>query len=177
MQRFKNDENEIKMEACASPILDAMSLQKDSFLADAYASQPLGDLIYEDSRSPLSNAILQIIFRESFPEIFEAFTVAGSFESYITVFKKIFGEDVDIDFEVPAPGKLNIDIVATGLEISEFIAREVVDGAYVYHEVVDDLDDQIIFETVKGFQTQYELELMLFEMVPAGIFTDIDLTV
>ena len=177
MQYFKGDAEEIKIVNSGSPALDATSFQLSLFYDEAFESFPLGDLIYEDSRSPLSNAILQSIFRESFNEIFAAFTVAGSFESYLNVFRKIFGDDVEVTFTVPAPGKLNIDIVAAGVELSDFVARSIVDNAYVFDEVIDDEDDNIVFQTVKGFQSQYELEQMLYEMVPDGIFTNITLTV
>jgi hypothetical protein len=74
------------------------------------------------------------------------------------------------------PGKLNIDITASGVQISDFISREIVNNEYVFDEVIDDEGDNIVFQGVKGFETQYELEQMLFEMVPAGIYTEITLT-
>lgn len=176
MQYFKGDETEVKMANCAAPILDICSDDKDDFLAGAYESGPLGDVIYEGGRSPLSNAIDQTIFRASFKQIFDAFVVSGSFESYITVFQKIFGDDVVIEFTVPAPGKLNIDIEAAGVELADLLAREIIDDEYVFYEVIDDEGDNIALQTVKGFQSQYELEQMLHELVPAGIYTEITLT-
>lgn len=175
-QKFKGDELELQMEACASPIHDDIETQLDDFFEDAYNSMPLGDVLYESDRSPLANAIDQEIFRQSFPEIFTAFTVAGTFESYITVFQKIFGENVEIDFTVPAPGKLTIDILADEVELSDWISRVIVDNTFVYNEMItQDGLDTIAFQSIKGFKTQYELEQMLFEMVPAGIFTEISL--
>jgi hypothetical protein len=57
------------------------------------------------------------------------------------------------------------------------VARVIESNAYVYYNVItQDGVDQIVFQSIQGFTTQYELERMLFEMVPAGIFTDIDLT-
>lgn len=176
MQKFKGDALEDKMIACAETICAQLSNALSDFYSDAYQCQAFGDMIYESGRSPLSNAILQSIYRESFKQIFDAFVDCGSFEAYITVFKKIFGEDVDITFTIPAAGKLNIDIVAAGVEESNFIAREIVDNEYVIDEVLDQVDSEnIVFQTIKGFQSQYELEQMLFEMVPAGIFTTITL--
>lgn len=178
MQYFKpNDEKEIKMVEAGSPPFDAKSAELDDFFEGCYSTFPLGDLLWESGRSPLSNAIVQSIFRQSFPEIFEAFTVAGSFESYLTVFSKIFGEDAEVTFTVPAPGKLEISIVATGIELSPFITRYIEDNAYVFDNIVDEEGDNIVFQTIQGFQTQYELERMLFEMVPAGIYTEISLTI
>lgn len=175
-QKFKGDDLELQMEASGADIMDSIELQLDAFFTGAYTAMPLGDSIYDSGRSPLSNAIDRDIFRQSFPELFTAFTVAGTFDSYITVFQKIFGLDVEIDFTVPAPGKLNIDIVAADVEISEFVARNIENNIYVYSPMVTQDLDQIVFQSIKGFKTQYELEQMLYEMVPAGVYTVITLT-
>jgi hypothetical protein len=175
-QKFKGDDFELKMEASASPIHDSIEAQLDAFFDDAYFAMPLGDVIYESNRSPLANAIDQEIFRQSFPEIFTAFTVAGSFDSYLTVFQKIFGETVQVDFTVPDPGKLTIDIIADEVELSNFVARNIENNDYVYSRMItQDGVDNIMFQSIKGFKTQYELEQMLYEMVPAGIYTVISL--
>jgi len=175
-QYFKGDELELKFYNSGSDLMDSRSLEKDEFFDDAFACFLLGELLYDEGRAPLSNAIPRDIFRESFSVVFDAFVVAGSFESYLTVFRKIFGDDVDVTFTVPGPGKLNIDIVAEGVVESNFVARRIENNAYVLDEILDDESDNIVFQTIKGFQSQYELEQMLFEMVPAGIYTEITLS-
>lgn len=175
MQYFKGDDLEVKFVNCMKPIFDILSLQKSDFYLGGYETAPLGEMIYDTKRAPLSNAIARDIFRISFKQIFEAFVVSGTFDSYITVFRKIFGDTVEIEFTVPAPGKLNIDIVAEGFELSDFLSRYIEDNSYLFDEVIDYDDDNIAFQTVIGFTTQYELEQMLYEMVPAGIFTTITL--
>lgn len=177
MQFFKGDETEIKYYQSGKPICDALSLQKHLFFDDAYGCFVLGELLYDNNYAPLANAIPRDIFRESFATVFDAFLVAGSFESYLTVFRNIFGDDVEVTFGVPSPGKLTIDIVAEGFQLSLFMARRIVGNAYVLDEIIDDEGDNIVFQTVKGFETQYELEQMLFEMVPDGIYTEISLSV
>lgn len=174
-QKFKGDDLELQMEATGADIMDSVEMQLDAFFEGAYEAMPLGDSIYDSGRSPLSNAIDRDIFRQSFPELFTAFTMAGTFDSYITVFQKIFGADVEIDFTVPASGKLNIDIIAADVELSEFVARNIESNSYVYSPIITQDDDQIVFQSIKGFKTQYELEQMLYEMVPAGIYTIITL--
>lgn len=174
-QYFKGDALEKKFDNSGETICSQLSLDKDDFLEGAYETGPLGDLIFEASRSPLSNAISQDIFRLAFKQIFEAFVKVGTFEAYITVFEKIFGEDVGLTFTVPGPGQLQIDIEAEGIELSDFITRYIQNNAYVFDEIVDDEGDNIVFQTLQGFQSQYELEQMLFEMVPAGIYTEITL--
>jgi hypothetical protein len=177
MQYFKGDETEQRIEAVASGLLDNLSVQKGLFYDGAYSTAPLGDMIYESGRSPLANAIIQGVFRLAFTEIYEAFEAVGTFEAYLTVFRKVFGESVVVDFTVPAPGKLIIDIEAEGSELADFVARHIEAGEYVFDEVIDDEGDNIAFQVLQGFETQYELEQMLFEMVPAGIYTEISLTI
>lgn len=176
-QFFKGDSEELKYYNSGAPILGSISLQRDSFLAGAYSSFVLGDVLFDNERSPLANAIPRNIFREAFETIFDAFVVAGTFESYLTVFRNIFGPEVDVTFTVPGPGKLNIDIVTAGVAVYDFVARTIVDDEYVYDEIIDDEGDNIIFRGIKGFESQYELEKMLFEMVPNGIYTEITLTI
>ena len=178
MQNFKNgDATELKYENSAEPILSTLSSDKDDFFEGAYETAPLGDMIFDSNRSPLTNAIKKEIFRAAFKQIFEAFVKVGTFEAYLTVFAKIFGDDAVISFTVPAPGKLTISIEATQIELSDFIYRIVENNEFVYDQIItQDGVDNLVFQSIQGFATQYELERMLFEMVPAGIFTDIDLT-
>jgi len=176
-QMFKGDATEQKYLACGTTIIDQLSTQKTNFFDDAYACFVLGELLYDNDRSPLANSISRDIFRESFSTIFDSFLLAGSFESYITVFQNIFGADVEITFTVPAPGKLNIDIVATDITLYNIAVRSIAGDSYVIDEIIDDEDDFIVLQAIKGFDSQYELEQMLYEMVPAGIFTEISLTV
>ncbi len=178
MQYFKGDDTEIKMASFATPMMDVLSMQKDDFFDGAYACFVLGELLYDNARSPLANAIDRDIFRESFTTVFDAFTVAGSFESYLTVFRNIFGDDVIVEFTVPGPGRLEIGIEAAGVALFDIVTRSIVDGVYVFDELMEDLaGDNIAAGLPKGFDTEYELNQMLFEMVPAGIYTQISLTI
>ncbi len=177
MQFFKGDATEQKYAAIGDAVLDPASDAKFDFYDGAYACFVLGELLYDTSRAPLANAIDRGIFREVFTELFAAFRVAGTFESYLTVFRNIFGDSVVVTLTVPGPGKLNIDIEAEELDESDLLARYIVASTYFFDEIVDYDGDNIAVQTVKGFQTQYELETMLFEMVPGGIYTVITLTI
>lgn len=177
MQFFKGDSEELKYYESGRTILETLSGQKDEFFTECYGCFVLSELLYDNNYAPLANAIPRDIFRESFATLFESFLAAGSFEGYLAVFRNIFGPSVEVTFTVPAPGKLNIDIVASGLETYGMSVREIVDNAYEYFTLVDDEGDRIVLQAVKGFESQYELEQMLFEMVPDGIYTEITLTV
>lgn len=174
-QYFKGDAIELKFYNAAATILDTLSDDKGDFYDGAYDCFSLGDMIYDGEFTPLANAINREIFRELFATLYESFRFAGSFESYLTVFKAIFGDDVDVSFTVPAPGKLEIDIIASGIQEFQLVARRVEDNAYIFDHVVDQDGNNIAIGRIKGFQSQYELEQMLFEMVPDGIFTTITL--
>jgi hypothetical protein len=176
-QKYKGDATELKFDSAGGTLLTTLSADKDDFFDGAYACFILGEMLWDNELSPLASAIKRTIFRESFATLFESFQAAGTFESYISVFENIFGADVEVTFTVPAAGKLNIDIVAATLEESNFIARRIVDNEWINDEIVDYVGDNIVFQSVKGFESQYELERMLYEMVPAGIFTTITLTV
>lgn len=175
-QMFKGDATELKFYNSGASILGLLSDQKTVFFDECFDSYVLGELIWDNELTPLANAIPRDVFRETFSTIWDSFVLAGSFESYISVFKKIFGDDADIVFTVPAAGKLNIDITANAEALFDFISRDVVDGAYEFSEIIDDEDDNIVFQAVPGLESEYEVEQMLFEMVPAGIFTQITLT-
>lgn len=178
MQLFKGDATEQKFVDVSEVVGGGLELQKDLFFEDAYNCQDLGALLYDNDFAPLSNAIQRDIFKSSFQTIFDQFLEAGSAESYLTIFRKIFGDDADVTFTVPAPGKLQIAIEAEGIEESNFGLRRIVDNQYVVDELVDREmpGNNIVFQTIKGFTSQYELEQMLFEMVPAGIYTEISLS-
>lgn len=176
-QFFKGDAQELKFFNSGNPIATALSNEKSTFFDEAYSSFVLGEVLYDTNRAPLANSILREIYREAFSAIFNSFVFSGSLEGYISVFKNIFGNDVIITFTVPSPGKLGIDIVAAGLELYNWQAREIISNSYVLSDIVDDVSDNIVFQAIKGFESQYELEQMLKEMVPAGIYTEISLTV
>ena len=177
MQYFLGDDTEKKMYNAGAAIHDAIGLSKDQFFDNAYNCKPLGEFLFDEDRAPLANAIDRDVFIDAYDEIFDSFLVAGSFESYIAIFKRIFGDDVDVQFTVPGPGLLNIDIQATGFETHLFKADSIVDNAYVYDQMVDDVGDNLVFDNVKGFQTEYEVQQMLYEFVPSGIFAEITLTI
>lgn len=176
-QFYKGDDTERKFYGSAAPIISNLETAKDEFFEYAYQTYKLGEVLYDSGRAPLANAIPRDIFREAFATIFDSFLEAGSFETYLSVFRNIFGDDVQVTFTVSAPGKLKIDIIAAGLALFDLIGRSIQNDVYVLDNIVDYDNNQVVGQSIKGFETQYEVEQMLFEMVPAGIFTQITLTV
>lgn len=178
MQYFKGDAKEIKVVAAGLSATEVIGLRLDAFFEGAYETVPLGEMIFDNAFAPLSNAIRRDIFARSFKQLFESFQHAGTFEAYLEVFRKIFGDDVEVEFTVPAAGKLNIVINSTNTEESTFVARQIVGNDFEYDPVItQDGQDTLVFSSIQGFTSEYELQTMLFEMVPGGIFTNITLTI
>jgi len=177
MQYFKGDQVEVKFFQAFNNAMNDIALGKDQLFEDCYNAYPLGDAIHNTQSAPLTNAISRNVFREAFSELFQAFIEVGTAEAYLTVFRKIFGESVVVDFTIVDPAVLNIDIVASAVELSDFISRQIINEEYVFSEIVDGEGDNIAFQGVKGLTSQQELESMLFEMVPQGIVASIDVEI
>lgn len=103
VQLFKGDALELKMAEVGLAPANSIALSLDLFFQGAYSSRPLGEFLYDQNRIPLVNAIKREIFIQSFRELLDAFAYAGTLESYISLFKKIFGEDVQIEFTMQGP--------------------------------------------------------------------------
>lgn len=178
MQKFKGDALENKIIEIIDPALVLISMDKSEFFQEAYDCQVLGDVLFDLNAAPLANAIIKRVFRQSFNEIFQNFESAGTFPTYIAVFKKVFGDTVSVEFEVPSPGVLNIDIEAEDLELYNIVAKFVENNQFIFHNIVSqDGLYNIVGSKVKGLTTEYELVQMLYELVPAGIKANITLTV
>lgn len=176
MQKFsQNNAQEDKIIAAGIVAFENMGISLDEFYEDCFEANPLGEVIWNLKASPLANAIDLPIFRRSFNEIFQTFNFAGTFESYISIFKKIFGETTEVTFTVPGPGELDISIEAPGLELFDWASRIIEDDAYVNYTMVDEVGDIIGLQTILGFTTEAELQLMLRELVPAGLYVTITL--
>ena len=175
MEYFTRLLQDKKVDEAGKPAFDMINFQQDEFYADAYNCYAFGALMYDNARSPLTNAIEREIFLNTFNEIFGAFIQVGTFESYLTVFRKIFGDDVAVEFIVPSAGVLNINIQANSTQLSQAIVRQILDNEYHYFNLQTHDDDNIKFQTFKGIESQYELELLLNELIPAGIHSVVTL--
>lgn len=177
LQRFKeNDEEEKRYIEALLPIFDEIGDGLDSFYNGAFEAYDLGDILYELDRDPMSGVITQEIFRASFPAIHELFTQPGPFEFYLTVFRAIWGEDVEIVFTIPQPGVLLINAEVLDVETYDLIAREVVNNVYEYSELVDHDGDKILVRGMKGIKTQSEINALMNEITPDGIYVQTTLS-
>lgn len=172
-QRFKdNDADELIVINLATPSLAALTLDLDAFLAGAFECYLLGDVLYDLVRDPLADVITRPVYRSSFPAIHNLFTAPGTFEFYIDLFKKVFGDDVEIEFVIPSPGVLEINLTEATDEEFNLVAREIVDDVYVYSNLVtSDLNEPIMGVGPKAIKTQAEIDGLIAEVSAYGIYT------
>lgn len=177
MQYFKEtDAKERKMAAIASSFLELLSSDRSEFYENAYTCYALGDVFVALNNSPLANAMPPDAFRKAYFAIHELFTRPGTFEFYLTVFRAIFGEGVNIEFVVPASGQLEINIQSLNMQLDIFGARKIINNAYTYDEIVDHDGDYIAFQGVQGIKTPEEVAAIMIELQVAGVFTTATLT-
>lgn len=176
-QYFKRDDFELQFDQSFFQVLTDLSADKDDFFNGAYSAGPLGDIIFEDSRSPLAQEIPQSVFRSAFSAIFENFNFAGTFEYYMTVFRAVWGPSVTVTFTVPAPGKLEIDVEALSIELDQALARRIVSNVYVFDDLLTSNMENLLFQTAAGLKTQREAEALNRELVVGGVFVTITLEI
>lgn len=175
MQFFKGDPIELKMKAVADPVFDQIGRSLDDFFENGFNCAAYLLMLYDEGRVPFSNTVNRETFVDFIRVALKNFPFTGNFESYIFVLKAIFGDETEIIFDVPSPGKLSIDVLAsTGAEF-EFIAREFIDGVYQDSNIVDDLGNILIFRGIPGISNAYEIGLLFSELMPNGIVPDINL--
>lgn len=177
LQRFKeNDAMEGKFIAVAMPILELLGEDRNQFFTEAFNCFLLGDILYELDRDPMAGVITQEIFRESFPAIHQLFSRPGTFEFYLTVFRSIWGPEVVVQFTVPSPGVLHIEIQAVDIAEFTFLLREIVNDEYVYSDLIDESGNLILAQDKVGTKSQAEVDALINELSPYGIFITANLT-
>lgn len=176
MKLFKQtDLVEQKVSDIASPSLTLASNERTTFYDNAFVSFLLGDLLY--SRDPMAGVITQEVYRQSYPAIHELFTRPGTFEFYMTVFRSIWGNDVAVSFVVPGPGHLQVNINALAVRMDFAAARSIVDNAYVDDDIITEDGDNLIFQGTQGIKTQREIDAMMIEVHPEGVYVETTLTI
>lgn len=172
MENFKGDETELKIQSVADPLLNIVKLGLDDFYANGFRSTPFITMLRDENRIPFSLKIKETFFTAFFLEALENFRFVGSFESYLLILTAAFGAETVINFEVPSPGHLILN-VNFNQQIFELIGREFVDGAYVFYNVASTDSEDITCEGLTGVDTIEELELLFSEITPEGIFLDL----
>jgi hypothetical protein len=178
MQKFKpNDLEEQKFIDTLTPIFDGISSDLDDFYQGAYRCFLLGDVLYDTGRDPLVGVINRSLYRSSFFAIHELFTRPGTFEFYLDVLRAIFGQETEIEFVIPSPGVLEINVPAANYETFNILAREIIDGVYHYFPLVtSDGGEEILGQGFISIYTPQEINGLIKELAPNGIHTTVNLT-
>lgn len=175
IQKFKGDATELKYIASGEPLFDITSMSLDQMYEDGFDAAPFLLMLYDEKRMPFSNRIPRAAFVDFIREALKRFRVTGIFESYLFVLRSIFGADTEIFFDVPDPGKLSIDVGALSNSEFDFVAREFIDGEYVFYTMIDYDLSILTFRGLPGIDNEYDLNLLFSEIMPIGISPDITL--
>lgn len=174
-QNFKGDATELKMQDVADPLLDLTDIALDEFYSDGFNANDFLLKMYDDGRMPFSERINRDAFVDFIKDALINFPFIGTFEIYLTILKAVFGEETEIRFYVTTPGALSIDVAAVGNSIFQFVGREFVSGQFEFFDMIDSDGDLLVFRGIIGIETEYELNLLFSEMMPAGIVPSISL--
>lgn len=176
MQYFKGDPTELKMIASALQAFQVTGIDLDDFYAQGNNCDPFLLMLYDEGRMPFSERINRNAFVDFIREALARFPVTGTFEMYLFILGSIFGIQAEIFFDVPAPGKLSIEVNTVANSEFELIGREFVSGAYQFFNISDQDDNDLIVRGLPGINTQYELDLLFSEIISTGISPTISLT-
>lgn len=175
-QKFKGDAKELKMEAAGQPALDLCSNALDDFYDGCYSAADFLLALYDEGRMPFSDRVPRDAFVDFIGEAIPNFPFTGAFEAYIFMLRAIFGAGTEMQFDVPAPGKLEIIVNAAAAKEFNWIGREWAAGAFEEFGLVTSDGAELEFVSVPGIDTPEELSQLLAELIPAGIWPDITLT-
>ena len=133
------------------------------WISDAYKNHQLGQMLHESNSFELGAYLKEAFIREKYDLVVEAFAHLGTYEAYILLLKATFGEDITIVFTNPSAGVLNVTVDNYG-----------VDGDNLTTQVPDNLTTQVpenlVTRKIDSLLSPKEMELLLQQMVPEGIF-------
>lgn len=176
-QKFKGDDFELQMEEAGKPAFDRCSVALDEFYEGGFTSEDFLLMLYDEGRMPFSDRVPRDTFTRFIRQAIANAPFTGTFESYIFLLKSIFGENTQVLFDVPAAGKLEMEVSASDTIEFGFTAKEYDDdGNVILIDMVTSEGEYLEFLGISGIDTQAELEQLLSELIPVGIWTDITLT-
>jgi hypothetical protein len=175
-QLFKGDTTEQKFLAAGQPAFDLISVAQDAFLASGKTASDFLLMLYDEGRVPFVDRVPRDAFVAFFREAVERFPSTGTFEAYLFILKSVFGEDTEVLFDVPSAGKLEMVINAGTALPFDLVVTQWNGFAFEDFTLVTEDGDTITVTTLSGIDSQGELEALLAELIPAGIWPDITLT-
>jgi hypothetical protein len=175
-QYFKGDTTEQRFLAAGQVAFDQIGLALDSFYSGGSTAADFLLMLYDSGRVPFTDRVPREAFVDFFREAVSRFASTGTFEAYLFILKGIFGPDTEVLFDVPGAGKLEMVINAGTTKLFDLIVTQWSGSFYEDFTLITHDDDTIQVATLSGIDSQGELEALLAELIPAGIFPDITLT-
>ncbi len=105
-----NDPSKMFAEVYRKAKQKSLGLHIQQAYENIIGSEGLGEAIYDSDTSYADFGIERQFFVKNYAAIFEAVSIAGTFESYIILIKSALGADTSVTFESKAAGTLNIKI-------------------------------------------------------------------
>lgn len=171
VQYFKGDETELKFYQAGAPLMDAISLDLTSFSEEAYAAADFLLMLYDEGRFPFSDRVPREAFVAFIMGCISNSNFIGTYESYIFLIQSIFGAQSTIFFDETDPGKLNLTVSTSSSLEFDFV---VLDGSTITTLLTADGETLSLFG-IAGIENEAELNALLAEFVPAGIYPNIEL--
>lgn len=171
VQLFRDREFSERFDAWTARVKNLQAGMLWRFNDEIETSVTMGYFIYDNNLSDLVPFFSRDYFAQNFTAIIDAFKIAGTFESYLIIIRSALGADTEINFEVPTPSHLIINIEnPTGLFTW---------GAYTNNETVDVIPDQtqypdglLTFQTSVAALTVSETTKLIELLTVNGIFVE-----
>lgn len=175
-QNFKGDELELQMRAAAERAFDICSDELDDYFDGAFEAADFLLMLYDSGRMPFSERVPRDSFVAFIKQAIPNAQFTGTFESYLFILESIFGTGTEVQFAVPAAGKLSLTVDVADTILYDMIGREFGAGGFSNFSLITKDGDQIALSGLSGIDSQAELAQLLAELIPGGISPTITLT-
>ncbi len=149
---------------------DGINSDLDTFFNQCYSSYLLGEILWENDLDPIAKVLKLDYYQRAFNAIHDLFTRPGTYEFFLSVFRAMWGADVEVYFTIIQPGQLKIEIFGSTPTYNEILYREIVGNFYVYGNIETEDGDSITAQESTGPQTVEELLMIMSELGVNGIY-------
>lgn len=170
-QNFNGDSLELKFCGSFDLVFKDMRTALLALLEKSYGDKALGYTLYDAPATPLNSVFERDVFALYYDAIFKSFPYAGSFESYIFILKKLFGEQAGITFEILAPAAIRIEIASdknTWFKWIESIIQKI--------KISDDNGNIIHFRRALQMTDHYKVRSILNIFKNPGVYIEFNIS-
>ncbi len=176
-QNFKSDDIELIYQAAGEPAFEITRVSLHEFFEFCFDADEFLLMLYDAGRMPFSSRVPREAFVNFIRQAIPDFPATGTFEVYIFMIDALFGDSATIQFTVPAAGKLAIEVNAPGSSLEfDWVAKEIEGGVTMLTQLATLDGDLFVLNGISGIETEAQLQILLAELQPAGIYTTLALT-